>query len=648
MDNKSLFIISNGSADFHPKNSLTNFKNKLPSGIEFNKNFEVAVKSIGFSTNFKTICVPPENYPSFFISKSPVPSFEITPKEDQVYFRAERLKTLINELDYLGSDGTKKRRKREEEDFIEPYIEDEEEYETSTNTFPFYFKDNETYETAKLKDYFQKVKFKTKCNITYENDELSFKVNEDSLSETVGQLKNSYWLVIHNEFAKSFKIEPFIISEIKYNEYRGIPDFSEIVISKLNNKIVFKTYRDFVKVFYKGEQYWALYIQSKLHEIKCTDFEEKQFPKLVKLQCSNITPQIMDSNFSQDLVVFCPDFEKTTSFFYHEFDSLQFVPLSNSILNDIGLKLCDEENRLLQLAPGTPSIIKLTFKKMEEDRKSFNVRLTSTQTKNYPTNTSASFKVKLPNTLNLSRNWKVALTSISHPNNFNAFLADEDSRSLSVSWRNPYNENSMSEPLLIKNKLVLKEDYADEADLIDELKTFFNDKDIGDVKLEENTNRICFYFKRVGSLTIGNYLLRILGFTHNSLLSTTKKYTRFALNPSVNFEHIKIVNEQILFCFQDKIRLNLLDPKYICMYANFISPTILGGEYHKILRIIPIRESKTGFIISEFKHREFYELQNTEISDLEIHLRAHDGELINFKSKQNIILNLLFSNYVQE
>jgi hypothetical protein len=82
------------------------------------------------------------------------------------------------------------------------------------------------------------------------------------------------------------------------------------------------------------------------------------------------------------------------------------------------------------------------------------------------------------------------------------------------------------------------------------------------------------------------------------------------------------------------------------MYADFISPVILAGEYHKLLRIIPIRDSKTGFVITEFRHKAYYELQNTEIKEISIELRAHDGELINFKSKQNIILNLLFTNYV--
>jgi len=130
-------------------------------------------------------------------------------------------------------------------------------------------------------------------------------------------------------------------------------------------------------------------------------------------------------------------------------------------------------------------------------------------------------------------------------------------------------------------------------------------------------------------------------------ISHYKKYTVFPIRFNSTKDYIKS-EEKIEFCFQDVISLNLLDAKYICMYANFISPTILAGEYHKLLRIIPIRESKTGYVISEFKHKDFYELQNTEIKEIEIELRAHDGELINFKSKQNIILNLLFSNYIDK
>jgi hypothetical protein len=40
------------------------------------------------------------------------------------------------------------------------------------------------------------------------------------------------------------------------------------------------------------------------------------------------------------------------------------------------------------------------------------------------------------------------------------------------------------------------------------------------------------------------------------------------------------------------------------------------------------------------------DLQNTEINEIEIELRSHDGEYIYFGNDQNVILNLEFSNYL--
>lgn len=629
MENRSLFVISNGSHEFFPKNSLTNFRNKLPTEIDLKDNYEVAVKSLGFSRTFKQMRIPENDFPSFFISKSNLPSYVITPKEEFENIRKLRKDKLISEIDFLSnkdtSDGTLLK---------------------THDTTPFYFKDNESYNSTKLNDYFSKVNRQTGSNIVYQKDRISFKIPQLPDDYDNSPITNSYWIVCHESFIETFNIIPFnhhILKFADFKKYKSLemPDFSKIVETNHGtDERTFLIFLNTTKVYFKGEKYLAFHIQSPLHELNCLDIERKIFPDLIKIKCGNIKPQILNNSYSKDLVVFCPDFSKDGTFFYHEFDSLQYVPLSNTMLKDIELSICDEKNHFLQLAPGTPTIVKLSFRKMEKNKESFNVRLSSAVSTKFPQNSSASFKVELPNTLNLDRKWKVALTSISHPNNFTTFLCDEDSRSLSVSWRSETKE-------IFKHKLTLKEHYNSPNDVFNEIKTFFSENNLGEVKLELE-NRMCFYFPRICNLTMGNYLLRVLGFTHYDALSTAKKYTRFVIQPYTSHSFIKNENGQNLFCFQEKITLNILDPKYICLYANFISPTILGGEYHKILRIIPIRESKTGYIISEFKHREFYELQNTEIKELEIELRAHDGELINFKSKQNIIINLLFSNYIED
>jgi len=53
----SIFILSNGSMELYPDNSLSSFQNNLPRIFTLDKNskFEVAIQKIGFSTDFRLI-----------------------------------------------------------------------------------------------------------------------------------------------------------------------------------------------------------------------------------------------------------------------------------------------------------------------------------------------------------------------------------------------------------------------------------------------------------------------------------------------------------------------------------------------------------------------------------------------------------------
>ena len=74
----------------------------------------------------------------------------------------------------------------------------------------------------------------------------------------------------------------------------------------------------------------------------------------------------------------------------------------------------------------------------------------------------------------------------------------------------------------------------------------------------------------------------------------------------------------------------------------------MGGSQSNILKIVPIKSSTDdNYIISDFKNKEYYELQNTEVTSIEINLRSHDGQLINFANYQDTILNLEFSNHYE-
>ena len=131
-----------------------------------------------------------------------------------------------------------------------------------------------------------------------------------------------------------------------------------------------------------------------------------------------------------------------------------------------------------------------------------------------------------------------------------------------------------------------------------------------------------------------NYFYNIIGF--NGTLDETKGFTRVKINEAEGVQS----NTWLLPLPLD---INFLRPDYMIAYTNIVSPSIIGGLYSKILRVIPIKNSgEADYVVSEFHHKEYLELQNTEINEIEIELRAHDGSLVDFGLDQNVILNLEF------
>ena len=94
--------------------------------------------------------------------------------------------------------------------------------------------------------------------------------------------------------------------------------------------------------------------------------------------------------------------------------------------------------------------------------------------------------------------------------------------------------------------------------------------------------------------------------------------------------------------------LTYFHPNYIIIYLNVLDTTLVGGEYMKVLKIFPVKYNKTtNYSIMEFENKEFIELQNTEITELEFELRGHDGEFISFQDDKNVIINLELKNHAE-
>ena len=604
MTEKTFFIISNGSEDVYKDNTLTHFKNRLPEIIELpeNENWVAAVESVGFSCSFKNVYLPDNNiHPSFMMSQC----YKNLPEDEDIDTPCTALFEQ-EQCDVINFD----------------FVNNEDGKNCVWKMFRF---EDKIYTSEEMEEYFFRAQEGLYASLLHFDKQ----IGQFSVGATPGTF---FWLIIHPSMIKTFGIP---INPLRTGgEFWSRDRNNKYVLMKQNEYGTTKLVSLNVPLttYYKSEKYYAYYIDSNQKAFFKSDPTnvftniEKRHPRLIRILCDNIKPQIFNSSFSQDLIVFCPDFEKIGKYYFHEFENKQYVSIANSILSDFEINIVDENNNKLQLFTGVPSIIKLSIKKMEEE--AFNVRLTSSRTREYMLNKNSSFKVKLPNTLYLDRNWTVCLTYINHPNIFTTFHENENTRKI-LFRQNGVEQNYK---LTLNQSVVFTKEM-----LIDEINKFLKQIGIGSAVLTEN-DHIKMIFNAKGILVISNYVLRLLGYTGN--IDNSAMGTRIMIDTTNS--SIQTFGNNFILEFKSSIDIDLLAPNYMIAYSNIVSSTIIGGSFNKILRIIPIFKSDDDYVIKEFHHKEYIELQNTEITEIEIELRAHDGTLVNFGSKKDVILNLEF------
>lgn len=588
MNEQTIYMLSNGSTDVYDSNTLTSFSNKIPLNLEVSQGerWEIAVAGFGVSTTFRNIELPlKRNAPSLIVSNIAKPA------NHEYQFKFQK-----NE-DMRGCE------------YKELYFEDK------------------IYSEKDIRDIFQK--------FNNENPYADFSIVDGKLS--VSNLKDKgerfprYFVFMHASFLKSFGIIPRGIDESEQFEYKDLPFY----FTNHNFKRL-RTERNIIQKFVRhpiyDENYYCYFMNDpELPFIGTKKIEDVAFPKLIQIECTDIESQILNNNFYSHLAIFSPAFIQNERYFYREFQSMEYTTLQNTLLKKLSFKIRDEFDEQLQLLPGPATLIKLHLRKMSEPDKSFNVRLVSGPNIDFPRNTNTSFRVKLPQKLELNRNWKVALTNINYPTKFSTFLHKRSRRTIIFLPRS----NSIEVVSIDHMKAHIFDDMIEytEEKLIDEIKNFFVNNDFATVTYSHNLESYAIKFKKPGILSIANDVLDVLGYNKNEGVKGT---------------HISMFNvtEKFFMSFpKTKINIELLRPTYIMLYANFITNTVVGGEFAKLLKVIPLENSGRDYHILDIKNKEFCELENTQIQEIEIDLRSHDGTPINFAEKKIIILNLEFSNY---
>lgn len=606
METKSVYLISNGSSMYYPQNTLTKFTNKLPIPIDLSQNerWEVGVESIGVSCLYRNIQLPLNpSTPSFFITNCNLKKRFIVCDDDP------------NKACGEGPVSFKFRTNEDDQDCF---------------WWSFRFEDR-IYTQYDLHKLSERVKEETKLELEVGDGKLSFQLSRDSMRQY-----EYLWVLIHQSMKNTFNIN----GNVLYSQvHDGNDPYSEVRVVEIDGK-----YHTERIANYKGEKYYAYLISNKGVSkevtsssntfISSNDFslDDRNYPKFIKVVCDSIQPQILNSSYSKDLLIFSPDFKNTENYYFRELDCVDYVPLLNNYISDLTIRLLDENNEQLQLLYGYATIIKLKFRRMPQEKRSFNVRLTSSASKEFPENQLYHFKVKLPSSIQLDQTWKVCVNSISHPSHFSTFLPELNSRQILFK-----SFIDLAAPV-IKYFFSDKITYSQE-NLISEFNYFLSTNDLGHTDVDVH-GKLHITISGKGTFILTAPLARMLGYDGElkdgkAAVIKTHGTTGFPQDSEGN----------CVVTFNNPIDINYLKPNYMIIYSNIAKSSVFGGGYNKIIRVVPLKESKLNYIIKEFKHKELYELENNEINIIEIQLRSHDGSYVNFAHSQDIILNLEFSNY---
>ena len=345
---------------------------------------------------------------------------------------------------------------------------------------------------------------------------------------------------------------------------------------------------------------------------------------IILIKCNEIESQMYNDSYKK-IIGYCV-MNTNDSYVVHEFKTKEYFPISTSILSSISIEITDIHHNQLELLTGIPTFVKLHLSKMEKETKV--IKVTSEKTSNHPNNTNNQFSVTLPYELNLrGRQWKVALASISFQPNFAVF--DKE-----VVFKATY---TIPVEGLKSQKVTFSPGYYTEQEVIDKINNEFYPviERLRILKIIKENNKVSIAIGKYtfdGTyllITISKDLLYFLGFDTGELQKSSDSEITFSRR------HGETIN------FFSNVRLEGVAPPYILLYADFVEPSITGSVYSKILKIIPIKNSK-NYTKYEFEHLEFFNTENSSLRTLNFEFRTHTGQLMNLAHNENIVMSLIF------
>ena len=342
-------------------------------------------------------------------------------------------------------------------------------------------------------------------------------------------------------------------------------------------------------------------------------FKHSINPKRVDISLNEISPYKSSGGYSKVIGSFAP--RKRHDLFHQEYKNTPFFPISPTFCEQFTIKLATDKKKPLLLTAGQPTIIILEMREKTDDN--FVISLASDDNAiKYSSNTSADFRVELPEPLSLDNEWEVALSSAEIPAKINLAKYIQEA--------GPYIT------------------FKDEKHILD-IQTLYDEKDL----LRNLSDITSSALKTV--VTQENFRAEF------KLSDTTVELSLNSDFPSDSNEII--LSHELTYLFNlnapkrialskgtqtiGEINLNTLRPHIALIETNFSEPILFGDRYQQIVKVMPI-----GYT----HHKHFYEAERLTFVDVmartfpTLHITIKDvtNTPIIFQDKTQSLLTFIF------
>ena len=277
---------------------------------------------------------------------------------------------------------------------------------------------------------------------------------------------------------------------------------------------------------------------------------------------------------------------------------------------------------------------------MNEIKSFFVTVLSSCSTNLYTENTLSKFRNKLPHSLSLEQNenWLVGVTRFSCNSIKNLIL------------NSPHSNNSLIEPIIFKKPDAKFERQITIIEILQILPKCFNIIQNSDFfKKYETTS-----FENIENYESDDYV------EFSSEKFNFRMPTSIVLTPRAVFDiyfsqvslhdrasEIQFLKDNIVFWkkLSKKFTLEHFDycyswlskpnnSNYLCIYSDIIKPRIIGDQVSRVMYIHPIQSNNNinEWNVINIKNVEYYPLEKSNISEIDILLADETGEQIDFNN----------------